>query len=223
MLEAIAGLLPSAVGVALSPVPIIAVTLMLATPGGRSNGFAFTGGWVLGLLVVVVGVLLLAGSADTSDAASTTVDWVKLVLGALFLALAARQWQKRPDPEAETPLPGWMQTIDTFGPGRSFALGAALSGVNPKNLALGIASGASLAQAGVSAGQNVVAVAVYATIGSATVVGPALLTVAAPRRAGTTLARLKGFMAAHNAAIMTVLLLVLGAKLVGEGLSGVVA
>ncbi len=223
MVDAIGGLLPSAVGVALSPVPIIAMILMLATPGGRGNGFAFAAGWVLGLLVVSIGVLLLAGSADTSSGASTTVSWVKLVLGALFLVLAVRQWRTRPEPGSEASLPAWMQTIDTFGAGRSLGLGALLSGVNPKNLALGIASGASIAQAGLSAGGNAVAVVVYVLIGSVTVLGPVLLTVVAPRRATTTLAHLKAFMAQHNAAIMTVLFLVLGAKLVGDGLSGLVS
>jgi hypothetical protein len=36
--QAIGDLLPSAVGVAISPVPIIAVILMLGTPRARSNG-----------------------------------------------------------------------------------------------------------------------------------------------------------------------------------------
>jgi hypothetical protein len=36
--RAIGDLLPSAVGVALSPIPIIAVILILATPRARSNG-----------------------------------------------------------------------------------------------------------------------------------------------------------------------------------------
>jgi threonine/homoserine/homoserine lactone efflux protein len=223
MLEAIGGLLPSAVGVALSPVPIIAVILMLATPSGRGNGIAFAVGWVVGLLVVSVAVLLLAGSADRSGGASTTTSWVKLGLGVAFLVLAVRQWRKRPEPGAEAPLPAWMQTVDTFGTGRSLGLGAVLSGVNPKNFALSVASGASIAQAGLSAGGDAVAVAVYAVIGSLTVVGPVLLTLVAPRRASATLAHVKGFMGEHNAAIMTVLFLVLGAKLVGDGLSGVVS
>ena len=47
--DAIGGLLPSAVGVALSPIPIIAVILMLDTPKARSNGPAFALGWVFGL------------------------------------------------------------------------------------------------------------------------------------------------------------------------------
>jgi hypothetical protein len=41
--------------------PILAVTLMLATPRARSNGPAFVVGWVLGTLSVV-GVVVLAGS-----------------------------------------------------------------------------------------------------------------------------------------------------------------
>ena len=39
--EAIGQSLPLAIGVALSPVPIIAVVLMLTTPRARANGPAF--------------------------------------------------------------------------------------------------------------------------------------------------------------------------------------
>jgi hypothetical protein len=45
--EAIGQSLPFAVGVGLSPIPIIAVVLMLATPRARVNGPAFLAGWVL--------------------------------------------------------------------------------------------------------------------------------------------------------------------------------
>jgi hypothetical protein len=47
--QAIGQALPYAVGVALSPVPIIAVVLMLATPQGRINGPAFLAGWIVGI------------------------------------------------------------------------------------------------------------------------------------------------------------------------------
>ncbi len=52
MWQAIGDLLPSAVGVALSPVPIIAVILMLGTPRARTTGSAFALGWVAGLVIV---------------------------------------------------------------------------------------------------------------------------------------------------------------------------
>jgi Sap, sulfolipid-1-addressing protein len=62
--EAIGDLLPPAVGVALSPIPIVAVILMLGTPRARTTGPAFAAGWVLGLVAVSVIVLLLAGDAE---------------------------------------------------------------------------------------------------------------------------------------------------------------
>ena len=70
--QAIGDLLPSAIGVALSPVPIIAVILMLGTPKARSNGPAFALGWVIGLIVVSVIVILLASDADDADSGSST-------------------------------------------------------------------------------------------------------------------------------------------------------
>jgi Sap, sulfolipid-1-addressing protein len=45
--EAVGQSLPLAIGVALSPVPIIAVVLMLTTPRVRANGPAFVVGWLL--------------------------------------------------------------------------------------------------------------------------------------------------------------------------------
>ena len=47
--EAIGQSLPLAIGVALSPIPIIAVVLMLTTPRARANGPAFVLGWLVGL------------------------------------------------------------------------------------------------------------------------------------------------------------------------------
>jgi len=47
--EAVGEVLPLAVGVSLSPIPIVAVVLMLATPHGRSNGLGFVLGWIGGL------------------------------------------------------------------------------------------------------------------------------------------------------------------------------
>src|SRR4051794_30868348 len=97
--QAIGELLPSAIGVALSPVPISAVILMLGTPRARTNGPAFAIGWVLGLVVVSGIVLAVAGGSDEpKSGASTTVDVVKLLLGLVFLLMAVKQWRGRPRP-----------------------------------------------------------------------------------------------------------------------------
>jgi len=221
MWQVIGDLLPSAVGVALSPVPIIAVILMLGTPRARSNGPAFAVGWVLGLVIVsVVVVLVASGSDDPDSGSSTAVDWIKVVIGALFLLLAFGQWRKRPKPGEQAEMPKWMSAIDRFTAGKSLGLGALLSGANPKNLALTLAASASIAQAGLSGGETTVAIAVFVVIGSVTVAGPVLFYVFASARAAAPLDSIKQFMSRHNAVIMFVLLLVLGAKLLGNGIAG---
>jgi hypothetical protein len=90
MQEAIGQVLSFGVGVALSPVPIIAVVLMLGTPRARVNGPAFVAGWIVGLAVVGVIVLALAGTAGAGedDEPATWVGWLKIVLGLLLVLVA---------------------------------------------------------------------------------------------------------------------------------------
>lgn len=222
LVQAIGDLLPSAVGVALSPVPIVAVILMLGTPRARTTGSAFAVGWIAGLVIVSIIVLLVAGGADDPDSgADTTVSIIKLLLGTLFLALATKQWQARPRPGHEPELPGWMAAVDDFTAGRSLVLGAALSGINPKNLALTLAATASIAQAGLSSGGDVVAVGTFVVIGSLTVAGPVAAYLVASDKVSGPLASVKQFMSDNNAVIMAVVLIVLAAKLIGEGIAGV--
>ena len=222
LIQAIGDLLPSAVGVALSPIPIIAVILMLGTPKARTNGPAFAFGWIAGLIIVNVVVLVVLGDAsDPDSAAATGTNWGQVAIGVLFLALAGRQWRGRPKPGEQPEMPKWMATIDTFTPAKSLALGVALSAVNPKNLALTLAAAASIAQAGLSGGQSAVAVAVFVVLASLTVAGPVVFYLVASERAAGPLGTVKEFLSDHNAVIMMVVLLVLGAKLLGEGLGGV--
>jgi len=219
--QAISDVVPLALGVALSPVPIIAVILMLGSPKARSDGPMFALGWVLGLAGVSVVVLLAAHGASNSDSTSSnSVDTLKVVLGAAFLLMAAKQWQKRPKPGVEPELPKWMATIDKFSEGRAFALGIVLSAANPKNLALTLAAAGSIAQAGLSGSQDAIAVAAFVLVGSLTVVGPVLFFMAASEKAAKPLAAMKEFMSDHNAVIMMVVLLILGAKLLGGGIAG---
>ena len=220
---AIGAVLPLGLGVALSPLPIIAVVLMLATPRGRRNGPAFIARWVLGLAVVGIVVLVIsagAGASDDQAGPATWVEVVKLVLGVALIGLAARQWQGRPRGDEAPALPGWMSSIDAFGPGKAFGLAVVLSAVNPKNLLLVVAAATAIAQTGVDAGGQAVALAVFVVLGT---LGPGLplgIYYALGARSAHVLEGLRQWMAAHNTAIMTVLLLVIGLKLVGNGVSG---
>jgi threonine/homoserine/homoserine lactone efflux protein len=221
--DAIGQVLSFGVGVSLSPVPIIAVVLMLGTPRARSNGPAFVLGWIAGLAVVGTVILLVSSGANASEDSepATWVSILKLVLGLLLLLVAVRQWRHRPhDDAAPGELPKWMQSIDSFTPGRSLGIAAALAGVNPKNLLLTVAAAAAIAQTGASSGEQAVALAVFIVIGTLGPGAPVAIYFAMGDRATHLLERLKGWMAANNVAIMAVLCLVIGAKLLGDGISG---
>ena len=166
----------------------------------------------------IVVVLVLGNRADPSSD-EPGLDWLKIAIGILFLAMAAKQWTKRPRPGEEPETPSWMATVDTATPARAALLGAALSGANPKNLALTLAASASIAEAGLDDADTAVAVLVFIAIGSITVAGSVLLYLIDAQRAARPLAAVKRFMAANNAVIMMVVLLLLGAKLLGDGLA----
>jgi threonine/homoserine/homoserine lactone efflux protein len=218
--QVIGDLLPSAIAVALSPIPIIAVVLVLGSPRARSSGPAFAVGWVAGLLVVTVAVLALAGGADESGSeASAAVDWLKLVVGIAFLLMAAKQWKQRPREGSEPELPRWMARIGSVTPAKALRVGATLSAANPKNLALTVVAAAAIAEAGLDRADMAVAVGVFVGLGSLSVAGAVLAYLVAADRATGPLTAIREFMTAHNAVIMMVILLLLGAKLVGDGIA----
>ena len=221
MSEAIGAVLPLAIGVAISPIPIIAVILMLFSARARTNGIAFLAGWVLALLVVgaVVLALAAAGRVGSDDSASNLAALVKALLGVLFLFLAFRQWGSRPAEGEAAPMPSWMVAIDSFTTGRSLGLAALLGGVNPKNLALTAGAGLAIAQAGVSGVSAVVALVIFVAIASLSVAIPVLYFLAAGDGAKQTLDGWKAWLLANNAAVMAVLFVVLGFVLLGQGTS----
>ena len=223
--QAIGQVLSFGVGVALSPVPIIAVVLMLATPKGRVNGPAFLAGWILGLASVGT-VLLLAASGGEASEDGAPAEWVsivKIVLGVLLLFVAARQWRGRPRGEAEPELPKWMQTIDTFTPPKATGMALLLSAVNPKNLLLIVGASAAIAQTGVSTGDQAVALAVFVLLGTLGPGIPVAIYFLMRDRAAEILESLRGWMARENATIMAVLCLIIGAKLIGDAISALAA
>jgi hypothetical protein len=221
--EAIGQSLPLAIGVALSPVPIIAVVLMLTT--ARANGPAFVLGWLVGLGVVGAIVLALAGPGGASEEGqpASWVSWLKLLLGLGLLLVAVRQFRGRPRQGEQAPLPKWMGAIDRFTPGKALGGGAVLAGANPKNLLLAVGGAAAIAQTGIPASQQAVAYAVFAVIGTLGVGAPVGIYLAMGERSAELLGRLKDWMGQHNAVIMTVLCLVIGVKLIGDAITGLTA
>jgi Sap, sulfolipid-1-addressing protein len=161
----------------------------------------------------------ISSGSHPAGSPATWVNWVKIALGALLLLVAARQFRSRPHGDQAPQMPKWMATIDQTTPPAAAGLAAVLSGANPKNLLLAIGGAATIAQTGIPAGQQAIAYLTFALIGTLGVGIPVVIYFAMGTRSEKLLAGLKDWMSAHNAVIMSVLCLIIAAKLVGDGIS----
>ena len=222
MNEAIGQSLPIAVGVLASPMPIVALVLMLVSRRARSNGLAFVIGWVVGIFLVGIIVALVTGAATGDNGPTPTwVGWVKIVLGVLLLLVGVKEWRGRPREASQATTPKWMSAIDDFTPVKAFGIAFALSALNPKNLLLVVAGAAAIATATTDTTERVVAMAIFTLVASLGVAVPYGIYLVMGERAAELLGAIKNWMITNNAVIMTVLILVIGVKLLGDGLSTV--
>lgn len=219
--EAIGHSLPLAIGVALSPVPIIAVVVLLTSSRARSLGPVFVLGWLLGLVVVGAIVLVVVGPSGAGSSGQRTrwVSWVMIVLGVLLLVAAGRQLRGTRGGE-EVPLPAWMGAIDRLNPAVVLGGGVVLGGVRPRSLLLVVGGAVAIAQTGIAGGQQAIAYAVFAVIATIGVAVPVVIYFAMGTRSAELLGRFKGWMRRHNAVILAVVLLVIGVTLIGDGIGG---
>jgi threonine/homoserine/homoserine lactone efflux protein len=220
--QVIGDLLPLAIGIAISPIPIIAVILMLLSRQAGKTSTGFLLGWLAGIVVVTAVVLLLVGQAgNTSSGKPSTLSSVlKIVFGALLLLMAGKQWQGRPRQGQTGTMPKWMSAIDSFTFVKAFGLGFVLSGINPKNLLMCLGAGTTIGAAHLSGVDDVIAVAIFTVLAASTIAVPVVAYLVASTRMTPYLDDLRGWLTQHNAAVMTVLLLVIGVALIGKGIGG---
>lgn len=218
--DTIADLVPAALAVAISPLPIAAIVLVLGAPTAKRSGLAFALAWMVGLIVASAIVVLIAIDAEVDDSPTSIATYAaRVVFGLVLLVLAARKWRTRDS----TDEPGWMAGLANVSPAGGLKLGLLLSAANPKNLVLALAAGASIAQAGLTVSEKAIAVGAFAVIGSLTVVGPVALYLLDADRAATTLASVKRFMVENSPVILMIVMLLLGAKLIADGIAGLLS
>lgn len=219
--EVIGQLLPTAVGVALSPLPIVGVILMLLSAKAKVNGPVFLIGWLAGLAIVVGGIVAFVNPdrLNKNDGNPSTLSGVlHLMLGGLLLLLALKQWRERPRDGKEAAMPKWMAKLEDASPMLALGMGAFLSGLNPKNLIFAVAAGATIAAGNLTSSQQIASVLVFMVLASVSVGVLVIWYLAAGQSAEAKLKTLRGWLVRYNWVIMGVLFLVLGAKLIGQAL-----
>jgi threonine/homoserine/homoserine lactone efflux protein len=219
---AIGAVLPLAVGIAISPIPIIAVVLMLLSPHARTTAVGYAVGWVLGIIVATVVFTLLSAILPAVDKNTSrpVLAVIQLILGVLLLLVAVKQWRGRPGPGETPEMPKWMSAIDSMTAGKGLGLGLLLSCANPKNLMMAISAGVSIGGAAVNGWQSTVVVIIFVVIAACSVAIPVIAYLAAADKMRQPLDTLRSWLEHNNAVIMSVLLLVIGTAVIGKGIGG---
>ncbi len=214
-------LLPLAITVTISPIPIIAEILLLFTKRPVPAASAYLVGFVIGVALVLGILVIVANAIDLSKSGpSKGAGTLQLGLGVLLLVAAVRRFRRRPKDGEVAPSPKWMDGLASFTPGKSLGIGAAVGAANPKNIAVAVAGAAAISSAGLSAGQSIVSIVVYVVIAAAGVAAPLVVMVSLGDRAQGVLKNWRAWLALNNATVMAVLLLVFGVVLVGKGVAG---
>ncbi|QBJ98794.1 GAP family protein [Rhodococcus sp. ABRD24] len=214
--------LPLALGIAISPFTIIAAILMLLSSSARRTGPGFLIGWILGIAIAVTVFVLLAGLlTPDGDSGGSNVPRaiVQLLLAALFLLLAVRQWRGRPAPGESPALPKWMAAIDGFTFTRALGLGLLLSALNPKNLLIAASAGVTIGDAGLAALPASIATGVFVLCAASTVWIPVTAFLVASEQLRGPLDALHRWLVRENDVVMTVLMAFIAVLMVGKAMA----
>ncbi|PJJ62023.1 GAP family protein [Compostimonas suwonensis] len=219
MYQALGHILPIAVAVALSSVPIMATILILLSPKRGRSAVPYLIGWVLGLVVVVV--LCALGAQAIPDPPprqpQLVVGVVEIVIGLALVVFAVVSWRRSlHSPGGE--IPKWLHAVGTFGALASFGVAFALN-FRPKGLLLGVAAGLAVAEGSLDAGGATIVIVVYTAISASTVAAPIIVTLAAPRRMQPRLIVARDWITRNNRVVTALIMIMIGVVIIGSGLS----
>lgn len=221
--QLIAEILPYSVAVALSPMPIVALLLILFSKNAKINSIFFWLGWILGLSVIVIvfSFLITSTAGDSTSIGGISIkSVVDGLLGLLLILFAINQLKNRPREGQPGHNPKWMSAIESFKPLQALGLGLMLAAINFKNTPMGIAVAASIGRLSTSTDNSLTALGIYLLIGGSTIILPAIGFILFRNKLERPLNALKVWLITNNAVIMFVLFLILGVSLISKAFGG---
>jgi threonine/homoserine/homoserine lactone efflux protein len=219
MWQALGGLLPIAVAVAISSVPITATILILLSPNRNRTALPFLVGWVTGVAAVIIlsalGASTLPEPSRRGDDPAIAV--LEILIGAALIVLGVVNL-RRGSRNEQTGLPRWLSAVDSFGALATFGI-AVLLDLRPKGLLLGIAAGLALHAASVDPAETAMLISVYTVIATSTVVVPITASLIAPRRMEPRLIAARDWLARNGRILTSSMMFMIGVVIVGVGLT----
>jgi len=204
------------IGCAANPWGIMIAILLLDARRGPGIVWTYVVAWTGAISVVLAALLAGIGAVlgSASDDSGTAGSWILLAVGLVLLGFGVRRLVRRDrgdEPTEETPR--WLRAIENISYPAAFLLG-----IYSATYPLVIAAAGEIARTGTS--EAIALSVLFVVLGSSSVAGIAALGTFAPERSAAFLERMRAWVTAHNRAVITAILLVLGAFLAARGLAG---
>lgn len=219
MLLALGHLLPLAVALALSSVPIMATIAVLLSPKRNRAALPFLIGSVLGLALVVTLCVIFARAVPPAPPRQPQVGLAigLVIVGTALIVFALIRW-RRASATTTGDTPKWLRAVGSMGALPSFGLAVSLN-FRPKALLIGAAAGLTLRADALSVSTVVIVLAIYAAVALSTVAVPIIMTLAAPEKMEKQLLSSREWIT-RNSQIVTILIMIMvGVVVIGNGLS----
>jgi Sap, sulfolipid-1-addressing protein len=217
--EVLGRLLPIAVAVAISSVPITATIMILLSPNQRRSSLPFLIGWILGIAAMIV-IFTLGAAAIPARATAHPQEILaiaQIVIGLALEAFALILWRRSAEQPSQE-LPRWLRAVGSLRGWQALGLAFVLN-VRPKSILLSAAAGLSMRTQPLTVGESVVAIAVYTVISASTVGIPVIFTLAAPKKAEPRLIIVRDWIVKNNRIVTILIMVMIGFVIIGNGLT----
>ncbi|HTY34542.1 MAG TPA: GAP family protein [Mycobacterium sp.] len=209
-------LIPLGLVIALSPITVIPAVLVLHAPRPRPASLSFLGGWLLGMVALTAAFVaasdLLGGLHQTPP---TWASWVRVAMGLALIVFGVVRWLTR---HRQGKSPAWMRSFAKLTPLRAGVTGVVLTAVRLEVLILCAVAGLAIGTGGLNPAAGWVSGAVFVAVSSSTVAIPILAYVGAGGRLDEALERLKVWMEQNHAAMLAVILVLIGLLVLYNGI-----
>ena len=225
--DLIGKLIPIGLGVAASPIPLLAVLIMLTSKRAIKNAIMMIVGWVLVMMMIGLGGMLIFGGREFKGIGGPgghVDDVANLVVGAVLLLMAAvRYIQLRKGVTKGRGISRLLEIVDRIKPATAILLGVVTIFLNPKNLLITLSGVGLILASGQGLGNSLLALVVFVALATSSLALPVALYLVDPRRSATILSNWKNWLLEHNQEIVVYLLLLLGLLLMAIGIWGLLS
>ena len=201
--------------ITLDPLPLTAFIIILGSKRGSRKGAAFVAGWIISLAIVVAVTVAATGNSPpkSNTAPSLGALAVKIVLGAVLLLIALRQYRRMGRPKKPKKPPKWQAGVDNMSPW--YAMGLA-----PLTQPWGMiaAGAATVVEAKLSSAADYLALVYFCLLATASYLGMEIYATTRPEQTQDFLARLRAWIDSHTDQLIIFVSLVVGLWLIGKSL-----